>query len=69
MEQLGTPFRRQKLLLEGGGKINGAFLKHKLIDEFSTLIFPLSMELPARKALSITAARRATVPVPGRRCG
>src|SRR5438067_9295087 len=28
------------LLLEGGGKINGAFLKHKLIDEFSTLIHP-----------------------------
>ena len=23
-----------------GGKINGAFLKHKLIDEFSTLIHP-----------------------------
>jgi hypothetical protein len=22
------------------GRINGAFLKHKLIDEFSTLIFP-----------------------------
>jgi 5-amino-6-(5-phosphoribosylamino)uracil reductase len=28
------------LLLEGGGAINGAFLKHKLIDEFSTLIRP-----------------------------
>jgi riboflavin biosynthesis pyrimidine reductase len=30
----------KKLLLEGGGKINGAFLKHNLIDEFSTLVHP-----------------------------
>ncbi|HEY6834083.1 MAG TPA: RibD family protein [Pseudolabrys sp.] len=40
MEQLGSVLGVKKLLLEGGGKINGAFLKHKLIDEFSTLIFP-----------------------------
>jgi riboflavin biosynthesis pyrimidine reductase len=40
MEQLASLFGVKKLLLEGGGKINGAFLKHKLIDEFSTLIFP-----------------------------
>ena len=33
-------FGVKKLLLEGGGKINGAFLKHELIDEFSTLIYP-----------------------------
>jgi len=33
-------FGVKKLLLEGGGRINGAFLKHKLIDEFSTLIHP-----------------------------
>ena len=32
--------RDTALLLEGGGGINGAFLKHGLIDEFSTLIFP-----------------------------
>jgi 5-amino-6-(5-phosphoribosylamino)uracil reductase len=38
--QLGARFGARKLLLEGGGKINGAFLKHKLIDEFSTLIWP-----------------------------
>ena len=30
----------RKLLLEGGGIINGAFLRHRLIDEFSTLIHP-----------------------------
>jgi riboflavin biosynthesis pyrimidine reductase len=40
MDQLGSLFGVKKLLLEGGGKINGAFLKHRLIDEFSTLIFP-----------------------------
>jgi 5-amino-6-(5-phosphoribosylamino)uracil reductase len=40
MEQLGAIFGVKKLMLEGGGKINGAFLKHKLIDEFSTLIWP-----------------------------
>lgn len=40
MEQIGALFGVKKLLLEGGGKINGAFLKRKLIDEFSTLIHP-----------------------------
>jgi 5-amino-6-(5-phosphoribosylamino)uracil reductase len=40
MEQLASLFGVQKLLLEGGGKINGAFLKHQLINEFSTLIHP-----------------------------
>lgn len=40
MAQLASVFGAKKLLLEGGGNINGAFLKHKLIDEFSTLIHP-----------------------------
>lgn len=40
MEQIASLFGAKTLLLEGGGKINGAFLKHKLIDEFSTLIYP-----------------------------
>jgi riboflavin biosynthesis pyrimidine reductase len=40
MEQLASVFGARKLLLEGGGGINGAFLKHRLIDEFSTLIYP-----------------------------
>ena len=39
MEQLGSLFGVKKLLLEGGAKINGAFFKHRLIDEFSTLIY------------------------------
>ncbi len=40
MSQLAAVFGVRKLLLEGGGAINGAFLKHRLIDEFSTLIHP-----------------------------
>jgi riboflavin biosynthesis pyrimidine reductase len=40
MEQLTAVFGVSKLLLEGGGGINGSFLKHRLIDEFSTLIQP-----------------------------
>ena len=40
MEQIAALFGAEDLLLEGGGKINGAFLKHGLINEFSTLIHP-----------------------------
>lgn len=40
MEILGSVFGCRKLLVEGGGSINGSFLKHRLIDEFSTLIYP-----------------------------
>ena len=40
MAQLRSIFGVKKLLLEGGGIINGAFLRHRLIDEFSTLIHP-----------------------------
>jgi riboflavin biosynthesis pyrimidine reductase len=40
MAQLAAIFGVKKLLLEGGGSINGAFLRHRLIDEFSTLIYP-----------------------------
>ncbi len=40
MEEIASLLGVKTLLLEGGGRINGAFLKHKLIDEFSTLIHP-----------------------------
>ncbi len=40
MAQLVSVFGIKMLLLEGGGTINGAFLKQRLIDEFSTLIYP-----------------------------
>jgi riboflavin biosynthesis pyrimidine reductase len=40
MARLATVFGVKKLLLEGGGIINGSFLRHRLVDEFSTLIHP-----------------------------
>lgn len=37
---LGRDFGLETLLLEGGGRINGAFLKAGLIDEISVLVYP-----------------------------
>jgi riboflavin biosynthesis pyrimidine reductase len=37
---LGEPFGIRRLLLEGGGHINGAFLQSDLIDEVSILLAP-----------------------------
>ncbi|SHM65848.1 dihydrofolate reductase family protein [Roseibium suaedae] len=36
-----SAFGTERLLLEGGGVINGAFLEADLIDETSTLVFPV----------------------------
>ena len=40
LETLGKTFDLKTLLLEGGGRINGAFLKEGLIDEVSLLVYP-----------------------------
>lgn len=40
MATLGDSFGVQTVLLEGGGTINGAFLKADLIDEVSLLVYP-----------------------------
>jgi 5-amino-6-(5-phosphoribosylamino)uracil reductase len=40
MEMLGIMFGVKALLLEGGARTNGMFLKHRLIDEISVLIHP-----------------------------
>ena len=40
MEMLGQSFCIRRLLLEGGGHINGAFLAAGLVDELSLLIVP-----------------------------
>jgi 2,5-diamino-6-(ribosylamino)-4(3H)-pyrimidinone 5'-phosphate reductase len=40
VELLGEHFGIRKLLLEGGGHINGAFLEADLVDELSLLIVP-----------------------------
>jgi riboflavin biosynthesis pyrimidine reductase len=42
LEKLYARFRIRKLLLEGGGKINGSFLAADLIDELSILVGPIA---------------------------
>ena len=42
LTKLRTAFGIRKLLLEGGGKINGSFLAADLIDELSVLIAPVA---------------------------
>jgi 5-amino-6-(5-phosphoribosylamino)uracil reductase len=40
MDVLGEAFGIETILLEGGGIINGAFLRQRLIDEISLLVYP-----------------------------
>jgi riboflavin biosynthesis pyrimidine reductase len=40
MDTLGDTFSIGTILLEGGGRTNGAFLKAGLIDEISLLVYP-----------------------------
>jgi riboflavin biosynthesis pyrimidine reductase len=40
MDTLGETFGIKTILLEGGGIINGSFLKAELIDEISILVYP-----------------------------
>ena len=42
LEKLQKEFGVKRLLLEGGGGINGSFLAAKLIDEISVLVLPLA---------------------------
>ena len=42
LEKLAKDFKIKKLLLEGGGKINGAMLRAGLIDELSLLVAPVA---------------------------
>lgn len=42
LEKLRKEFGIKKLLLEGGGKINGSFLAEDLIDELSVLVAPIA---------------------------
>jgi riboflavin biosynthesis pyrimidine reductase len=51
MAQLADVFGVKTLLLEGGGRINGAFFKHRLIDEFSTLISPAVDGMAGRETI------------------
>ena len=40
MESLGHFFNMKRIVLQGGGTINGAFLENGLIDELSVMIYP-----------------------------
>ncbi|MDR2039357.1 MAG: dihydrofolate reductase family protein [Bacteroidales bacterium] len=40
METLGTAFGLKTIILEGGGRLNGTFLKAGLIDELNLLLYP-----------------------------
>ena len=40
LDKLGTTFGIKRLLLEGGGRINGSFLAAGLVDEVSLLVAP-----------------------------
>src|SRR5688572_9532603 len=42
LEKIGARFAVRTLMLEGGGKINGAFLRAGLIDEVSLLVAPVA---------------------------
>jgi len=42
LEKLATRFEIETLILEGGGKINGAMLRAGLIDELSLLVAPIA---------------------------
>jgi 2,5-diamino-6-(ribosylamino)-4(3H)-pyrimidinone 5'-phosphate reductase len=42
LQKIGARFGVRTLMLEGGGRINGAFLRARLIDEVSVLIAPVA---------------------------
>ncbi|MFC7067925.1 dihydrofolate reductase family protein [Brucella rhizosphaerae] len=65
MAQLASIFGVKKLLLEGGGTTNDAFLRHRLIDEFG----PPSTAWPVGRALSTIVARMENDRGQGRRFG
>ena len=65
LEKLATVFGVRTLLLEGGGRINGAMLRDGLIDEVSLLVAPVADGAVGTPALfdaddngAVTGARR-----------
>jgi 2,5-diamino-6-(ribosylamino)-4(3H)-pyrimidinone 5'-phosphate reductase len=59
LQTLHARFGIRKLLLEGGGKINGSFLAANLIDELSILVAPIADGSIGTPSLFDVAARRA----------
>jgi 2,5-diamino-6-(ribosylamino)-4(3H)-pyrimidinone 5'-phosphate reductase len=65
VKHLSKDFRIRRLLLEGGGHINGAFLEAGLVDEVSLLLAP---GIDGRKGLptvfdGVSPSRKAAVPL------
>jgi riboflavin biosynthesis pyrimidine reductase len=59
LQKLRARFGIKKLLLEGGGKINGSFLAANLIDELSVLVGPVADGSVATPSLFDVEIRRA----------
>ena len=59
LQKLRSRFGIRKLLLEGGGTINGSFLAANLIDELSILVGPVADGSTGTPSLFDVAARRA----------
>ncbi|CAO4141166.1 hypothetical protein PKCBPO_00812 [Methylorubrum thiocyanatum] len=64
MDALGETFGIETLLLEGGGAINGAFLKAGLIDEISVLIHPAVDGLAGVQSIFVTPRTRLNASAP-----
>ncbi len=75
LRKLGSTFRVRKLMLQGGGKFNGAMLKAGLVDEISHIIVPvvdggvgvssffdIPGEPPARAAATLRLLSRKPLP-------
>ena len=58
----------KRLLLEGGGGANGAFLRAGLVDELNLILCPASTAQRERRASSILRTRRPSSAPPSRRC-
>ena len=58
LQKLRARFGIRKLLLEGGGTINGSFLAAKLIDELSILVAPIADGSVGTPTLFDVAKRR-----------
>jgi riboflavin biosynthesis pyrimidine reductase len=61
LKKLRSIFGIKRLLLEGGGKINGSFLAANLIDELSILVAPVADGSVATPSLFDVPGRRAPV--------
>ena len=60
LEKIGTRFGVRTLMLEGGGKINGAMLRAGLIDELSVIVAPVADGRMGTPALFDVDADQAT---------